>query len=290
MTHSFEQPQPNNSNQIVQGLWVGGTLPMLPQLCIRSFLANGHDFHLYTYQPVDRVPAGTRIIDAREILSESRIFRKQEGFGSGSFAPFSDCFRYQLLWEKGGWWVDMDLVCLKPFDFAASHVLATRWERKEANAVVGCAMKFPAGDAMIRFCLDACERSDLGELRYGQVGPDLLAQAVRELDAEWMTTPWTTFCPIGYRDAGSVILPPYQLSLRRIRNHIRRRPDIRVGNASYAVHLWNEMWRHKKLDTEATYHQRSFLEQLKARYAEEQSYVRTIVAPDIALPQGTLPS
>lgn len=37
------------SNWVIQGLWVGGSLSRLEKLSIQSFLAYGHEYHLYAY-------------------------------------------------------------------------------------------------------------------------------------------------------------------------------------------------------------------------------------------------
>ena len=51
----------DESNRIVNGLWIGNRLSKLELLTICSFLANGHDFHLWTYSDIRTpLPAGVR--------------------------------------------------------------------------------------------------------------------------------------------------------------------------------------------------------------------------------------
>src|SRR5690625_7959918 len=115
-------------DRVIQGLWIDGELSAMEELCIRSFLANGHEFHLYTYGDVPNAPSGATVRDAREILPEDRIFRCEGGvFGKGSLTGFADIFRYQLLFDRVGWWVDMDVICLKPFPFEGMNQLTNRW-------------------------------------------------------------------------------------------------------------------------------------------------------------------
>src|SRR5262245_2642869 len=98
----------------VKSLWIGRRLSTMEQLCIESFLQNGYDFDLYTYGDVKNVPDGTTLLDANEILPEKWVthFRYDK---RPSISPFSNVFRYKLLHDKGGIWVDMDVVCLRPF-------------------------------------------------------------------------------------------------------------------------------------------------------------------------------
>jgi len=113
----------------IQMLWIGERLSTLERLSIASFRANGHPVHLYTYGPVAGVPEGTEIRDAAEVLTRDLIFRNPPGFGEGSFAGFSNLFRYKLLLDRGGIWCDCDVVCLRPFDFISRGPLLTASER-----------------------------------------------------------------------------------------------------------------------------------------------------------------
>ena len=101
-----------DATAVVQSIWLG-PLSVMERLVIASFGANGHEFHLYTYDQLDDLPGGAVLKDAREVLPAKWVLRDSRG----SFAGFSDVFRYKLLLEKGGWWVDMDTVCLQPWRF-----------------------------------------------------------------------------------------------------------------------------------------------------------------------------
>ena len=112
-----------NGNLIVQGLWIGGRLSELERLCIRSYCANGHEFHLYHYDELENLPRaeGLRLMDGAEVLPCTAAFRNSYR----QLAFFSDHFRWELLRQRGGWWVDMDTVCLRPLDIADDVVLTS---------------------------------------------------------------------------------------------------------------------------------------------------------------------
>lgn len=136
-------------------MWVGTTLSALELLTIKSFLSCGHEFHLYAYDEISTpLPEGTVLIDASEILPRENIFRykhtNQFGHGKGSLGGFSDLFRYKLLFEKGGWWVDMDVTCLKPLNFQEEYVFRTHQHLQ----LVGNIMKCPAGSPILKKCFD----------------------------------------------------------------------------------------------------------------------------------------
>lgn len=107
-----------NIKNTVHGLWIEGSLSPLELLTIHSFIAQGYHFHLWSYYlDGSNIPNEVILKDAREIIPEKDIFlyqqKNQFGHGKGSFAGFSDIFRYKLLYEHGGWWTDMDITCLK---------------------------------------------------------------------------------------------------------------------------------------------------------------------------------
>ena len=42
-------------HSVIQSLWIGERLSVMEQLSIRSYLDQGHPFHLYVYSPVEPV-------------------------------------------------------------------------------------------------------------------------------------------------------------------------------------------------------------------------------------------
>ena len=112
-------------NKPVQSLWIGGQLSKVEQLCIQSFIDHGHELHLYAYEPINNAPAGTYMHNAREIIEEDAVFTYKNGWGKGSVSGFADWFRLLMIRKNGGWWVDMDIICLKKFDFEADTIFCS---------------------------------------------------------------------------------------------------------------------------------------------------------------------
>ena len=84
-----------DTNRIVQGLWMGGRLSALERLCVRSFCAHGHEFHLYHYDELENVPRieGLRLMDAREVLPRAQVYAASlfcAGVSSVSSSAFFD--------------------------------------------------------------------------------------------------------------------------------------------------------------------------------------------------------
>lgn len=119
-------------------LWVGDHFPVMSQLSCKSYLDHGHDFQLFTYTYYDNIPKGVKWRNAREILPEEDIFRDASRNG---YATFSDWFRMKWLYEEGGFWVDMDTVCLTN-EVPTSEIYTCR---QDAHEVAVGGMRFPQG-------------------------------------------------------------------------------------------------------------------------------------------------
>ncbi len=233
----------------MQGLWVGPELSPVEQLSIRSFLDHGHPFRLFVYGRVVGVPEGVELADASAVLPRERVYRQATGTSSGSLAPFSDLFRYRLLAETGGWWVDLDVVCLAPIDLAAPYVFGRerhRWGEQVNSAV----LKVPAGSEFARDCLARVEALDLATAKFGATGPTLLDECVRAHGLAAYGVAPQVFYPVDPGRARDLLDP-------------RRSIDL---SGALALHLWNEMWRRGGWSKTGTYHPDTLFERLKARH------------------------
>lgn len=234
-------------NNVIQGLWIGPALSVMERMSVASFLAHGHEYHLYVYGDVKHVPPGAVVRDAEEILPASMIFQYRH---SKSYAGFANFFRYQLLLTKGGWWVDTDVVCLKPFEFDEEHVFASE-EHKGLRIANNGIIKAPAASALMAYVCQVCREKDPEQLTWGETGPRLLDAAIKLFSLERYTKPHRFFCPLGFEEWDMVLDPG---------------ANPLVGEESYAVHFWNEMWRRGGRDKDGEYHPDCLYEQLKRKY------------------------
>ena len=234
----------NVGNRIIQGLWIGPQLSIMEQLSIASFLRNGHDYHLYIYNELPNVPKGAVIRDASEILPASAIFQYKD---RPSYAGFSNFFRYKLLLERGGWWADSDVVCLRPFDFPEEYVFSS--ELNAGHELVNCgAIKAPKGSEAMAYACSVCQARKPDQLAWGETGPRLIAEVVRKYRLDKYQKPYYIFCPIS---DWHKFLEPYVVA---------------VHPHAYAVHLWNEAWRLANQDKNCRYHDGCIYERLKQMY------------------------
>jgi len=220
----------------------------MERLSIASFLANGHSYHLYVYDDVKHVPTGATLKDANEVLPASMIFKYKD---AASYAGFSTYFRYKLLVDRGGWWVDSDVVCQRPFDFEAEYVFASEVTSSEAEVTTSAVIKAPADSQLMSFAWEVCLSKDPQKIHWGETGPRLMQEAVTKFQLERFRKPYTTFCPVTHP---------------RWRALLEANMNTTLSNDAYAVHLWNELWRRAGQDKNGLYPASCLYEQLKRRY------------------------
>lgn len=238
----------------IQGLWIGGELSPMEVLSIKSFLDNGHEYNLYTYGDISNVPEGTTIKDGNEILPESEIFTYQSGFGKGSYSAFSNYFRYKMLLDKGGWWVDSDMVCMRNWDFDEPFVFITEEEHGTGKSVVNSgAIKCDVGSEIMRYCWEFCQKQNKQTLQWGTVGPRLLGNAVDKF--KFTPVERQVFCVIAPFNCKMFTVP--------MDSDIQFPPDI------YGLHLWNEAWKHFGINKREKFDDSCIYEKLKKKHGVE---------------------
>jgi hypothetical protein len=236
------------AGEVVQALWVGSRLSSMEQLSICSFLRHGHPVHLYAFSPIENVPEGTIVRSAAEILPESEVFIYRRGPGKGSKAAFSDPFRYRLLLERGGWWTDLDMVCVRPLEFNDEHVYGCERTRDGAAAVNVALFRAPAGSPIVRRCDERVRQIDKSTAKWGHFGPVLTRNVLAELQQPVRMLPPDYFYPIDYWHVEQFLC------------------DTPLPTDCHAIHLWNSQWLYYGLDPDARYAPDSLYEGLRREY------------------------
>lgn len=235
-------------DSVINGLWVNGPLNELGLLTVRSFVAQGYTFCLYSYDmEAIQKEEGLVILDANEILPIDFVFSYKQkntfGHGKGSYAGFSDIFRYKLLCDKGGWWSDMDITCLQklpediPYYFRGHHELP----------LVGNLMKAPKGEELMRRCFE---------------------RAIKEVNAD--NTDWHLPIQILVEEVENLQLLDYVvIGVSNDDHWDRLKPFIFSSFPPpinwHVIHWQNEVWRHEKLKLQSAVKE-SVLAKLMIKY------------------------
>jgi hypothetical protein len=236
-------------NRVIQSLWIGDSLSNNELLCLNSYIRHGHEFHLYSYNAIRDLPEGVKLADANEIVPLSCFFKDT----SNTYASFADWFRLKLLFQKGGWWVDMDTVCVKPLDMPGEYCFSSErsWDLKTTQINNTC-IKSPPGALYLEELLQAMEQKlNAGPVHWGEIGVYLFRDSLpRYVDLLQYVRDPVVFCPIDFFDLSGLICEK----------------DYVPAPETFTIHLWNEIWRRGNLDKQSTYHPGSIYEKLKKEY------------------------
>lgn len=125
----------------VASLWIGNRLGPIELASIRSFCRQGHDFTLFSYEPLENCPSDVITRDAREIFDCGRIVLHEK---TKSPALHSDLFRYALISKTDFVWVDLDIIALRPFEFPSGYIFGYEYGPLLNGAVLGLPHDSPA--------------------------------------------------------------------------------------------------------------------------------------------------
>lgn len=240
----------SNSNSIIQSLCIGNkNFGVMEELSIISYLRNGHQFHLYTYDNNIKVPRGTMLFDANEILERNSL----------DDSILSDIFRYQLLHLKGGWWVNLDTICIRPFEFKSKYVFTKILDYNKLNGIADSfkigshIMKVPVSTEILYDCLNYIRLRGLHNLISNEINIDFLNAVLFNYKIKYYCKKAKTFSPYHYHEVYEFVKP---------------NGSIYFNKNIYAISLWKEMWLKMGLNPNRKYINNSIYEQLKNKYCD----------------------
>jgi len=242
-----------DNNKIVKSLWIGKELSALERLSMTSFIKNDHEYHLYVYNDIRNIPDEVVLKDANHIIPENQIFTGAGPHGiKGFLGAFSDFFRHKILYEYGGWWVDTDVVCIKPFDFTDIYVYSSEHTPVGGQEATTAVIKLPRKSKEAEYCWNYCASiKDVSKIQFLNVGPHLVRKSIERYENQRYIKNWKTFMPVHWWEIYKFIIP---------------NDDFQLTDDVYALHFWNEIWRYHGYDKNAHYPGDSIYEQLKQFY------------------------
>jgi hypothetical protein len=167
---------------IVNCLWFG-KIGSLERLMLESF-SRYSEVHLWSYFDLNVDIKNVHVRDGREILPEEDVFlyplTMDLPFGGGTHVGFSELFRYKVLYEKGGWYSDMDVTCLKPLSQFGEYFFRTHGRLP----VVGNIMKCPAKSELMLKCYEESKRTINDTTTDWHLGMKILARFIFELQLD----------------------------------------------------------------------------------------------------------
>lgn len=232
------------------------SIGLMEILTIKSWLDNGYIFELYTYNLNDRIFKkfsklfeNFKLKDANEIVAFENYFSDNRGAG---VAAFSDYFRFKLLYDRGGIWVDLDMICLNYTDLNQEYIFSQELdEDKNTSRITTSFLKFPKNSDFGKNLIQKAERiiNNKKIIPWGIIGPNFLAQEVKKWELEKYAWDYKKTC---------------QFSWYEVKNFTNDK--IFIDNNQPFLHLFSEMWRVKHMKKDAMYNENSIYSILIKKY------------------------
>lgn len=198
-----------------------------------SMRAAGHPVQVWSYSPQQLdflLPHGIEVRSAEDVIPREMFERIVAGT---EIRYFSDIFRYAVLYEQGGLWMDTDVVLLRPFAFRGDYFLNLQWRDGHiGHFVCGNVMFAKPHSRHLRALYEASIEHffQSGGKKFGDIGPKLLSDYVMsELGAElrkWLFSP-VLFNSIDWKETDKFDRPITELA------------DYLNDERVFGVHLWN---------------------------------------------------
>jgi len=209
---------------IINGFWHGSELGELEKLCINSWIKNGYEFHLWVYDLDIKVSENVVIENANHIVDLREYFTYDEGHSKGTPIAFSNLFRAELLYQRGGLYVDLDVLCLKPYHFNKRFVFSEQvdsgWEWHVATCILYSENQ---GEELFKDWIDwiIAKRNNWRSTTHGDLGPNLITPLIISRDLKEYVLPKHYFCPIDWQSYKEIFT---------------------YDGDSYGIHLYSSIW------------------------------------------------
>ena len=198
-----------------------------------SMRAAGHPVRVWSYTPEKLAflrPHGVELCQASDVVPRGLFNRVVAG---SAIRYFSDLFRYALLYEHGGLWMDTDVVLLRPFPFRGDYFFNLQWRGgHKGHFICGNVIYAEPHSPHLRNLYEmAVERFfGAGDKEFGDIGPKLLSDYVAsDAGAALMDR---VFSPMFFNTIDWMEIDRFERPIEQLQDYLN---DERV----FGVHLWN---------------------------------------------------
>jgi len=202
---------------------------------LQSFINHGFKVIIWTYDKNLEKNTNLKKVffkDANLVLHESLLKKFKQGRQKSSLSSFSNLFRYELLKKYGGWWFDMDCICIKNIDEFIKLTV-------NRDFVIGRERKDYTGSSVLYFNnvniideliqeVDYKAKQNEYSFFWGEIGPDLISEVILKNNLMNDTLDENYF---------------YKISADKFHKFFDNKTNHMIDiEDSYVLHTWNEMF------------------------------------------------
>ncbi len=205
---------------IVNSFWLGETITPLNELCIESWLKKGYTYNLYTYGKIN-TNLNVNILDANQIVDQKEYFTYHHGISKGTPVAFSNLFRAELLYQKGGLYVDTDVMLIEPVELE-EYTFCYQYHPHYSTSIGTCFLYSKhAFSQLFKRWAEIIRDMSKGYISHGDLGPDLFTNLVLAFDMLRFVKDKSLVNPIDYTEIQDLLNKP---------------------KAKHYLHLFNSCW------------------------------------------------
>ncbi|TSE12893.1 hypothetical protein C1D09_006785 [Mesorhizobium intechi] len=197
-----------------------------------SMRAAGHPVRVWSYAPEKLeflVARGIEVRNADDVMPRALFERIVAG---SEIRYFSDIFRYALLYEHGGLWMDCDVILLRAFPFRGDHFFNLQWRGShKGHFVCGNVIYAKPYSSHLRalYELSISRFHDASGKEFGDIGPKLLSDYIAS-DAGAELREWV-FSPMFFNTIDWNEIDRFEKPIGDLADYLN---DDRV----FGIHLW----------------------------------------------------
>lgn len=225
----------------VNTLWIGNKLNPLSRLAIKSWIDNGYKVNLYLYEDLDLEPivsnANVVIRDANEIIELKGTQ------GTLDILPFSDVWRYKLLYEKGGTWVDADMIILEHIPAGEEIIISSEatlqsgaYKSKRFSCANIGVLRFERGDELLEEVIKRVENKKQRSVRTDNMKVFQRTICDSYIYDQFVLDP-LIFCPLHWWNAKEA----FYTTEYKTKYSVEQPSNEQMLRNSYCIHLWNSI-------------------------------------------------
>lgn len=235
--------------QTLKTFWHGDTIGPYQLMCLKSFAASGHRVEVFSYNRALNVPDWICVEDAAQVLPRELVLRPLGE--EGVFAIHANLFRYALLQKMGGWWIDPDVLLLKP-DLPPGNVIFAGLD--VFGRVPTGVLKFPAGHGLLTEALAETENLSGSLEDWEMSGSALLTSLVERHKLGGKVLNRMPLGPVSWFDVPDLFNPESTERLNRLCKDF------------HFLHLHDDAWRRAGIPHELAPPEDSFLDSQVQKY------------------------
>ena len=226
------------TNQLITAhmFWAKGEASELEYLCMKSFIDKNYRLLVWSYDDALELPCGATLRDANEVINESKLFLNRQG----SYAGFSDFFRYKVLNLYGGLYADTDVIAVRSAEELPRHQFLVAEHCRQKNAfklfINGNVIYNPSPSRgnIIDLALAYTRRFPKNDIEWSEIGPALLSAIVSIYPRhDFVIQPPSFANPIPWWDCPQKLLEV---------------DDGSFNEQCFFFHCYNETWRRAGVD------------------------------------------